>query len=92
MVGVCQIDLTTKIPWCPETYVAPQTDIFKKGDAARDTSDVSSACPSQSSLLYLSLLNYFQALVTLESSEMVADEFDIELAVIFIVLIFLNII
>ena len=28
IVGVCQIDLTTKIPWCPDTYKPPQTDVF----------------------------------------------------------------
>jgi len=28
VVGVCQIDMSTKIPWCEETYIAPATDIF----------------------------------------------------------------
>eukprot|EP01036_Dinobryon_divergens_P025584 gene25584-34147_t len=28
VVGVCQIDLTNKIPWCEETYKPPRCDIF----------------------------------------------------------------
>lgn len=28
VVGVCQIDLTTKIPWCADTYIPPATDLF----------------------------------------------------------------
>jgi len=28
VVGVCQIDMSTKIPWCEDTYVTPATDIF----------------------------------------------------------------
>ena len=28
IVGVCQIELASKIPWCSDTYQAPQTDVF----------------------------------------------------------------
>lgn len=30
VVGVGTIDLVHKLPWCPETYKAPQTDVFCK--------------------------------------------------------------
>lgn len=35
VVGVCQIDLTTKIPWCEDTYIAPATDIFYQPELDR---------------------------------------------------------
>lgn len=28
VVGVCQIDLSTKLPWCADTYIAPQREFF----------------------------------------------------------------
>lgn len=34
IVGVCQIDLLTKLPWCLETYKPPRTDIFFAGGGA----------------------------------------------------------
>jgi hypothetical protein len=33
-VGVCQIDLAHKIPWCEDTYIPPATDIFFQPEAA----------------------------------------------------------
>ncbi len=30
IVGVCQINLDTKLPWCPDTYIAPQSEVFFK--------------------------------------------------------------
>lgn len=35
VVGVCQIDLTTKIPWCEDTYIAPATDLFYQPETDR---------------------------------------------------------
>jgi hypothetical protein len=35
VVGVCQIDLTHKIPWCTDTYIPPATDIFYQPEADR---------------------------------------------------------
>jgi hypothetical protein len=32
IVGVCQIDLSTKLPWDEKTYIAPRTDLFKKSN------------------------------------------------------------
>jgi hypothetical protein len=34
VVGVCQIDLAHKIPWCEDTYIPPATDIFFQPEAA----------------------------------------------------------
>ena len=31
VVGIAAVELTSKLPWCPDTYKAPQTDIFFKG-------------------------------------------------------------
>jgi hypothetical protein len=34
VVGVCQIDIAHKIPWCEDTYIPPATDIFFQPEAA----------------------------------------------------------
>lgn len=31
-VGVCQIDMSTKLPWDVDKYVPPCTDVFKTED------------------------------------------------------------
>jgi hypothetical protein len=31
--------LTSKIPWCENTYKPPQSDIFKRADEVRDNSE-----------------------------------------------------
>jgi hypothetical protein len=37
VVGVGTIDLVHKLPWCPDTYIAPQTDVFcKPGESLAD--------------------------------------------------------
>ena len=32
ITGVSVIDLTSKIPWCPDTYIAPSSDKFQIHD------------------------------------------------------------